>query len=61
MSIQSNACQIDLEHQCHLIKELNYATLKEIKKLDQEVKEISKRNNSQKDFVDRVHMDKNEV
>ena len=61
MSIQSNACQVDLAHQCHLVKELNYATLKEIKKLDQDIKEISKRIGSQKDFVDRVHMDKNGV
>lgn len=34
MMIQKDEEKVDYEHQCHLIKELNFSTLREIKNLD---------------------------
>ena len=41
ISLENDEDIITYQHQCHLLQELNYATLKEIKILDQKIKETS--------------------
>lgn len=48
ISIQRDEEKVDYEHQCFLIKELNYATLREIKSLDHQ------RNETQKNLQEKV-------
>jgi chromosome segregation ATPase len=61
ISIQNDEDKGDYQHQCHLIQELNYATLKQIKALDQRIQDSAARTAQQQAEVDQVAALKNEL
>lgn len=54
ISIESEEDRTNYQHQCHLLQELNFATLKEIKVIDQQIKDSSSRAAQHKDSIDRI-------